>query len=70
MEITCWTVVMALFVFVDMTPLYIILFQALSQDNSQIKQEQWIFGSSDVSPRDIFNSDFADGQPTYGTAQR
>ena len=56
---------MAFFIFIDMIPLHIILFQAFLQDNSQIKQEQCIFGSSDVIPRDIFNPDFADGQPTY-----
>ena len=40
-------------------PLYIHWYDAL------IKQEQCIFGSPDVLPRDIFNSIFADGQPTY-----
>ena len=43
----------------------IILFQALLQDNSQIKREQYIFVSYDVIPRDTFNPEFADSQPTY-----
>ena len=64
MRITYWAVGMVLFVFIDMMPLHVTLFQAFVQDNSQINQEQCIFGSCDVIPRDIFNSDFADGQ-TY-----
>ena len=56
---------MVVFVFIDMMHLHIILFQALLQDNSQIKREQCIFVSSDVLPRDIFNPEFADSQPTY-----
>ena len=65
MGITFWAVVMTLFVFVDITPLHIILCQALLQDNFQIMQERCIFGYSDVSPGDIFNLDFTDDQPTY-----
>ena len=64
MRITYWAVGMILFVFIDMMPLHITLFQAFFQDNSQIKQEQCIFGSCDVIPRDIFNPDFTNGQPT------
>ena len=49
-----------------MMPLHsYILFQALLQDNSQIKCEQYILCFSDVPPRDIFNPHFADDQPTY-----
>ena len=65
MGITHWVVVMVLFVSINMMPLHITLFQALLQDNSQIKQEQCIFGSSGVLSRDNFNPDFADGQRTH-----
>ena len=65
MRITYWAVAMVLFVFINMMPLHITLCQTFFQDNHQIKQEQCIFGSSDVIPRDIFNPDFAGGQPTY-----
>ena len=65
MRITFWAVIMTLFAFVDITPLHIILCQALLQDNFQIMQEWCIFRYSDVSPGDIFNPDFTDDQPTY-----
>ena len=42
-----------------------ILFQALLQDNHQVKREQCIFGSSVIHPGDIFHPDFSDGKPTY-----
>ena len=42
-----------------------ILFQALLQDNRQVKREQRIFSSSAVRPGDIFHPDFSDGKPTY-----
>ena len=42
-----------------------ILFQALLQDNCQVKREQRIFSSSAVRPGDIFHPDFSDGKPTY-----
>ena len=42
-----------------------ILFQALLQDNHQVKREQRIFSSSAVRPGDIFHPDFSDGKPTY-----
>ena len=41
-----------------------ILFQALLQDNYQVKREQRIFGSA-IRPGDIFHPDFADGKPNY-----
>ena len=65
MRITCWVVVMVVFVFIDMMHLHFFLFQALLQDNFHIKREQCTFVSSDVFPRDIFNPEFADSQPTY-----
>ena len=64
-RITFRAVVMTLFVFIDITPLHIILCQALLQDNFQIMKERCIFGYSDVSPGYIFNPDFTDDQPTY-----
>ena len=42
-----------------------ILFQALLQDNHQVKREQRIFSSSAMCPGDIFHPDFSDGKPTY-----
>ena len=42
-----------------------IVFQALLQDNSQVKWEQRLFGSSAACPGDIFHPDFADGGPAY-----
>ena len=42
-----------------------ILFQALLQDNPQVKREQRLSGSSGDRPGDIFHPDFADGRPTY-----
>ena len=42
-----------------------IVFQVLLQDNSQVRQEQRLFGSSATRPGDIFHPDFADGRPTY-----
>ena len=65
MVTTFWAVARALFAFVAMMfLLIIILFQALLQENYQVKREQRIFGSA-IRPGDIFHPDFADGKPTY-----
>ena len=42
-----------------------IVFQAPLQDNSQVRQEQCLFGSFATHPGDTFHPDFADGCPTY-----
>ena len=42
-----------------------ILFQALLQDNHQVRREQHIFSSSAVRPGVIFHPNFSDGKPTY-----
>ena len=41
------------------------MFQALIQDNHQVKRKQRIFGSSAIHREDIFYPDFSDGKPTY-----
>ena len=65
MRITNRAVATVLIVFIDMMSLHITLFEAFFEYNFQIKQEQCIFGSSDVICRDIINPEIADGQPTY-----
>ena len=65
MRITYLAVGMVLFVFINMMPLHITLFQAFFKIVPKLSKISVFFGSSDVIPRDIFNPDFADGQPTY-----
>ena len=66
MVITFWAVARDLFGSIRRHDvLTYILFQALLQDNRQVKREQRIFNSSAVRPGDIFHPDFSDGKPTY-----
>ena len=41
------------------------MYHALSQDNSNVRREEHIWGDSRDRPGDIFHPDFDDGRPTY-----
>ena len=63
---TFWVVPRVLFVFIaGHDVLTYILFQALLQDNHQVKREKRIFGCSAIRPGDIFHPDFSDSKNTY-----